>query len=71
MHQAVTGMVFVLQKMSHDCRLQLPAVTWVLLLVMTGELDLPFLTAFPPASYVGSEIAGGPKCCPTVVGTWH
>lgn len=52
-------MLFVLQKMSRDCCLRLLAVTWVLLLVMTGEPDLPFLAAFLPAPYMGSEIAGG------------
>lgn len=59
MHQAVTGMLFVLQKMSRDCCLWLLAVTWVLLLVTTGEPDLPFLTAFLPAHYAGSETWGG------------
>ena len=58
-HQAVTGMLFVLQKMSRDCCLWLLAVTWVLLLVTTGEPDLPFLTAFLPAPYAGGEIGGG------------
>ncbi|XP_014804726.1 PREDICTED: integrin beta-2 isoform X1 [Calidris pugnax] len=36
MHQMVTGRLFVLQKMSSDCCLQLPVVTWLLLLVMTA-----------------------------------
>lgn len=71
MHQVVIGMLFVLQKMSRDCCLQLPVVTWVLLLVMTGEPGLPFLTALPPAPYVGSEIGEEPKYCSTVAGTWH
>lgn len=35
--QVVTGMLFVLQKMPPVCCLQLPAATWVLLLVSTGE----------------------------------
>lgn len=46
MHQAVTEMLFVLQKMLHNCCLQLPVVTSVLLLVTTGESHLPFLGPF-------------------------
>jgi len=65
-------MLFALQKMSRDCCLRLPAVTWVLLLVTTGEPDLPFLAAeFPLAPYMGSEMVGKPVCCPAAAGTWH
>lgn len=71
MHQVVTELLFVLQKMSRDCCLQLPVVMWVLLLVMTGEPNLPFLTAFTPAPYMGSEIGEEPKCCSAVAATWH
>lgn len=43
--QAVTGLPFVLQKMTRDCCFWLPAVTWVLLLVTMGESHLSFLPA--------------------------
>lgn len=65
--QVVTRMFFVLQKMPRDCCLQLPAVTWVLLLVTTGEPDLP------PSQHLSQAVKewGDPKCCPTAVGTQH
>lgn len=61
MHRAVTDMFSVLQKMLRDHCLQLPVVTWVLLLVTMGESHLPFLTAFLLEPCVGSERGGNPN----------
>lgn len=71
MHLVVTEVLFVLQIMLPDCCLRLSVVTWVLLLVTTGEPNLPFFTAFLTAPYMGSEIRGEPKRCPAAAGTWQ